>query len=186
MFGNYSKLIGALVGNVVAIGLVYLATSFPGVAQCVEVGGVQSCTAFGFTDTQITMGAMLVFNSVFVYFFPPNKNVARALSIVFLALAVATLSACSLSLEQQTAVAKAYDKTCAAEPGIYQSFVLVATAKQASERTMKRAAAIHSSFVNENGTGLCQTRPTDLASASVHLAALYAQLITISAQVERQ
>jgi len=92
----------------------------------------------------------------------------------------ASLAACTLSLEQQTAVAKAYDQTCAAVPPIYASFVTIATAKHARESTMKKAAAIHAA-----ATELCETRPTDLATASVTLANLYAQLVLISAQVER-
>lgn len=180
MFGNYSKLIGALVGNVVAIAVAYLATSVPGVASCTTVEGVETCVAFGFSQAQITAFLMTVVNSVFVYMFPPNKAAVRAFSLVFLAVTVAALSACSLSNEQQVAAAKAYDKTCAVEPAVYQTFVTVAMAKQASERTMAKAAAIHAA-----AQGLCETRPTDIFTASVQVANLYAQLVTISAQFER-
>lgn len=71
--GNYSKLIGALVGNVVAILLAYVATKWTGVAQCTIVDQVQTCTAFGFSQAQITAGLMTVVNTAFVWWFPPNK-----------------------------------------------------------------------------------------------------------------
>lgn len=187
MFGNYSKFVGALVGNAVAIIAIYLATMFPSVATCtLGPDGEQSCIILGFSQADLTMAVMAVINSAFVYFFPPNKETMRSLALVgVLVMTTVALSACSLSLEQQTAVAKAYDKTCAMEPAVYQSFVTIAVAKQASQKTLDKAAAIHASFTNDAGTGLCQTRPMDLASASVQLAALYAQLVTISAQVER-
>lgn len=93
---------------------------------------------------------------------------------------VALLAACSLTAKQEAAVQKAYDATCRNEPALYQSFVLVATAKQASDKTLARAETIHLAAVQ-----LCETRPTDVASAAVQLAALYAQLVTISAQVDK-
>lgn len=102
-------------------------------------------------------------------------------SIAAMIAVTAFTAACSLTTDQTAAVAKAYDATCKNEPALYQSFVLIATAKQASERTMAKAATIHAAAVQ-----LCQTRPTDIASAAVQLAALYAQLVTVSAQVERQ
>lgn len=91
------------------------------------------------------------------------------------------LAACSLTTEQQAAVDKAYDTTCSQEPGLYQTFVTIAVAKQVSDTTLRKAAAIHQTVV-----GLCETRPKDIASAAVQLANLYAQLVVISAQVERQ
>ena len=74
MLGNYSKLIGAVLGNIVAIGLVYLGTK--GVAECVPGPTPdldQICTLFGFTTAQITGAALAVVNTAFVYFFPANK-----------------------------------------------------------------------------------------------------------------
>lgn len=81
MFSKYNKLIAALVGNVVAIGLAFAATRAPGIAQCVPVteaidpNGVfeQVCSVAGFSQAQITGGLMFVINSAFVYFFPPNR-----------------------------------------------------------------------------------------------------------------
>lgn len=72
--GRYSKLIGALVGNVVAILLAWLAVQFPSIATCV-IGpdGTDACTVFGFTQAQITGGLMLLFNTALVYAFPANK-----------------------------------------------------------------------------------------------------------------
>jgi hypothetical protein len=181
MLGNYSKLIGAVVGNVVAIVLAWVATKWTGIATCAVVDGVQTCTALGLSQAQITAGLMAIINSAFVYFFPPNRETMRMYSTIgILILTGIALSSCTLSASQQTAVARAYDRTCAAEPPIYQSFVLVATAKGASERTMKKAETIHLTV-----SRLCADRPTDIASAAVTLAALYAQLVTISAQVER-
>jgi hypothetical protein len=178
--GKYSKLIGALVGNVVAIALVYLA-SYTSLAKCGVLDGAEVCTMLGMDQAEITAVVMLALNSAFVYFFPPNKDTVRSFAMFgVVVLSAVALSACSLSMEQQTAVAKAYDRTCTNVPAIYQSFVLVATAKQASDRTMKKAASIKAS-----ADYICANRPTDLASAAVTLAALYAQLVTISAQVEK-
>lgn len=182
MFGNYSKLVGALIGNAVAILVIWAAAQWPAVATCTATpDGEQSCTILGFSQSDLTMAVMAALNSAFVYFFPPNKDTVKLVAMFgVVIMTTAVLSACSLSLEQQTAVAKAYDKTCAAEPPIYQSFVTIATAKQASQKTLAQAAAVHDSV-----TKLCTDRPTDLATASITLAALYAQLITISANVER-
>lgn len=81
MLQRYSKLIGAIAGNIVAILLAWLAVQFPGIAECTAVPTDalqaadydQLCTVFGFTQAQVTGGLMLVINSAFVYFFPPNK-----------------------------------------------------------------------------------------------------------------
>jgi hypothetical protein len=70
---QYSKLIGALVGNLVAILLAYIATKWTGVAECTIVDQVQTCTAFGFSQAQITGALMMGINSFFVWWFPPNK-----------------------------------------------------------------------------------------------------------------
>lgn len=73
MLGNYSKLIAAILGNLIAILLVYLGTK--GVAECsVAADGTQACTVFGFTTAQITAAALAVVNTAFVYFFPANKS----------------------------------------------------------------------------------------------------------------
>lgn len=71
--GNYSKLYGALVGNIVAIALAYAATKWTGVAACSVADGVQTCTAFGFSQAQITAGLMILVNAAAVYAFPANK-----------------------------------------------------------------------------------------------------------------
>jgi hypothetical protein len=69
--GNYSKLIGALVGNVVAIGAVYLASK--GLATCAPAtDGSEACTMLGFTTAQVTAFAMTGVNAAFVWAFPPN------------------------------------------------------------------------------------------------------------------
>jgi len=72
---RYNKLIGALVGNLVAILLAWLAVQFPGIAECTPVTGqeFEACTALGFSQAQLTGGLMLVVNSAFVYLFPANR-----------------------------------------------------------------------------------------------------------------
>lgn len=72
--GRYSKLIGGLAGNIVAIAFAWLATSFPGLAECsIGPDGTDACTVIGFTQAQITAALMTGFNMLFVYAFPPNR-----------------------------------------------------------------------------------------------------------------
>lgn len=68
---NFSKLIAA----VVAVGLAWLSTRFPGIVQCTpEVGGDQSCTVLGVIDqTQATAILMSILGPVAVFFAPANK-----------------------------------------------------------------------------------------------------------------
>lgn len=77
MFGSYSKLIGAFLGNIIAIVVVYLASK--GLATCVPGAtpdAEQVCSVAGFTTGQITAAVMAVFNMAFVYLFPANKPAA--------------------------------------------------------------------------------------------------------------
>lgn len=71
--GRFSKLIGAVVGNLVAIALAYAATRWSGVAECSIVDTVETCTAFGFSQAQITSVLMLGVNALAVYAFPANR-----------------------------------------------------------------------------------------------------------------
>lgn len=77
--GRYSKLIAAVVGNLVAILVAWLATSIPAVAECapapdaVADAAAEVCTVLGFSQTQITAFLMTAVNAAFVYFFPPNS-----------------------------------------------------------------------------------------------------------------
>lgn len=73
--GRYSKLIGAIAGNLVAFFLAWLAVQFPAIATCtVGPDGTDACTVFGmFTQAQITGALVLAINSYFVYQFPANK-----------------------------------------------------------------------------------------------------------------
>jgi len=64
---QYWKLIGALVGNIVAIVLVFLATK--GIGACDAAG---SCTVLGFSTAQITAAVMGALNMAFVHWFPAN------------------------------------------------------------------------------------------------------------------
>lgn len=93
-------------------------------------------------------------------------------------LSTALLASCSLSTDQQAAAAKAYDKICSAEPSLYASYVVVATARGASEAKLAKAEGIHNTM-----TALCTDRPTDVVSALVILSSAYAQFIAINAQV---
>lgn len=71
--GPYSKLIGAIVGNLVAIFLAWLAVQFPSIAECRLIETTEVCTVLGFSQAQITGALMMIFNSVFVYQFPANR-----------------------------------------------------------------------------------------------------------------
>lgn len=74
MFGTYSKLIGAVLGNVIAIVVAYLASK--GLATCAPAPQPdldQVCSVAGFTTGQITAGLMVIVNAAFVFFFPANK-----------------------------------------------------------------------------------------------------------------
>lgn len=179
--GKYSKLIGALVGNLVAIALAYIATRLPDVAECTVTDSETLCRAFGFTQVEITAFLMAILNTVFVYAFPPNKDTTKALAMLaIMILPLTALAACQTTPEQAAAVEQAYERTCAVEPALYQTFVTVATTRQASEKTLQKAVAVHQSMI-----ALCTDRPKDIFSASVQVANLYAQLVAISAQVER-
>lgn len=73
---KYSKLFGALAGNLVAILLAWMAIQFPSIATCsvgADPAAGELCSVLGFDQAQITAALMVVFNSAFVYFFPPNK-----------------------------------------------------------------------------------------------------------------
>lgn len=71
--GRYSKLIAALVGNVVGFALVYTATNWPAVATCGVVDGVETCTVLGYGQAELTGFVMVAINALLVYAFPPNK-----------------------------------------------------------------------------------------------------------------
>lgn len=75
--GNYSKLIAALAGNLVAVVLLWLSFQIPGIVECAAVADPElpdACTVFGFEQAQITAAVIAILNSAFVFFFPPNKN----------------------------------------------------------------------------------------------------------------
>lgn len=74
---NHSKLIAAIVGNVIGLLVAWLATK--GLATCVP--GVtpdaeQACTVLGFSTTDVTTYFMIGINALFVWAFPPNKPAA--------------------------------------------------------------------------------------------------------------
>ncbi len=73
---NYSKLIAAVVGNLVGIAVVWLSFQVPGIVECAAVADPElpdACTVLGFEQAQITAAVMAVLNSAFVFFFPPNR-----------------------------------------------------------------------------------------------------------------
>lgn len=92
--------------------------------------------------------------------------------------AVAMLSACTLSNEQQASAAKAYDKICSSEPQLYAAFVVVATAKGASEAKLAKVATYH-----DGVTKMCDERPTDIVAALVTLSGVYAQIVAANGKL---
>jgi hypothetical protein len=99
--------------------------------------------------------------------------------LLFAIASAAMLVSCTMTVDQQAAAARNYDKICTAEPTLYAAFVNAATAKGSSERTMRRAEAFHATV-----TTMCETRPTDFVSALVTLAAAYTQIVQINASVK--
>jgi hypothetical protein len=74
MFGSYSKLIGAVLGNLVGIVVVYLAAK--GLATCAPAPQPdleEVCSVMGLTTGEITNYVMVAINALFVYAFPANK-----------------------------------------------------------------------------------------------------------------
>ncbi len=65
--GNYSKLFGAMIGNIIGIALSYAATK--GFGECTADG----CTVLGFSEFQITSAVLSLFNMAVMYQFPANK-----------------------------------------------------------------------------------------------------------------
>jgi hypothetical protein len=97
---------------------------------------------------------------------------------VLLIATAALLASCTMTMDQQAAAARNYDKICTAEPPLYAAFVNAATTKGASEKTMRRAESFHVVV-----TTMCSTRPTDFVTALVTLAAAYTQIVQINASV---
>lgn len=72
--GRYSKFIGALVGNGVAIGIAWLVLHVPAITTCTPgPEGTTACTVIGFTQAEITATLMLAISSAAVYLFPHNS-----------------------------------------------------------------------------------------------------------------
>lgn len=70
--GSYSKIIGSLVGSIVAFILTWLAVK--GLATCTPgPDGTQACVIFGISDSQITGAIVAIISAVFVYAFPKNS-----------------------------------------------------------------------------------------------------------------
>lgn len=70
--GTYSKLIGSLVGSLVAFFLAWLAVK--GFATCtLGPDGTQACAIWGISDSQITGAIVALISSVFVFAFPKNS-----------------------------------------------------------------------------------------------------------------
>lgn len=70
---RYNKLIGALVGNLVGIILIYLSVKIPGIAQCTAApDGTQACTVLGMSQTAVNTALLALLNSFFVWRAKPN------------------------------------------------------------------------------------------------------------------
>lgn len=91
---------------------------------------------------------------------------------------LATLASCTLSTRHEAAAAKTYDSICTAEPPLYAAFVVVATAREMSARTLARAELLHSNV----GT-MCAQRPTNLFVGLAALSSAYAQFLALNAQL---
>lgn len=101
----------------------------------------------------------------------------------FLLVVLATLasaSSCTLSTRHEAAAAKTYDSICTAEPPLYAAFVVVATAREVSARTLARAELLHG-----NMGSLCAQRPTNVFAALATLSSAYAQFLALNAQLGR-
>ena len=70
---RYSKLLAAVAGNVVAIGLITL--SFNGVATCTPdvEPSLSTCSLWGFSGTQILAGLQMALAGLFVERAPANQ-----------------------------------------------------------------------------------------------------------------
>ena len=70
--GTYSKLIGSLVGSIVAFALAWLAVK--GLAVCTAgPDGTQACAIWGISDSQITGAITAIISAGFVFSFPKNS-----------------------------------------------------------------------------------------------------------------
>lgn len=70
---KYSKLIAAIIGNIVGFVLVYAATNWPAIATCGVVDAVETCTVLGYGQAELTGFVMLLVNAAIVYWSPPNR-----------------------------------------------------------------------------------------------------------------
>jgi len=72
MLGNYSKLIGAIVGSLV--GMLFTWLAIKGLAVCTPgPDGTQACSVWGISDSQITAGAVSLVTWLLVWAFPKNQ-----------------------------------------------------------------------------------------------------------------
>lgn len=98
--------------------------------------------------------------------------------LLFVLATLASASSCTLSTRHEAAAAKTYDSICIAEPPLYATFVVVAVAREASQRTLARAELLHSNVGN-----LCANRPTNLFTGLASLSSYYAQFIALNASL---
>lgn len=67
MLSDYNKLIAALVGNVVAMALIWASFKIPGIVTCTDPVVASTCKVFGtFGMTEVTAVVMAIVNMVFV------------------------------------------------------------------------------------------------------------------------
>lgn len=69
---RYSKSIAAVVGAIVSMALIWMAST--GLAECAVVDGAEVCSIFGFSQSQITGALTGLVTTAFVYFAPPNRG----------------------------------------------------------------------------------------------------------------
>jgi hypothetical protein len=70
---------------------------------------------------------------------------------------------------------KIYDSTCAIEPSVYATFLVVAEKTKLSDKTKKIAADAHVVVVHT-----CSSRPTDIITAAATLLSAYNEIATAS------
>lgn len=67
----YSKAIGAVIGNIIGMLAVWLASVSP-LASCTGEGDLQVCTVLGLGTAQLTAAVMMIVTTFAVYKAPPN------------------------------------------------------------------------------------------------------------------
>ena len=72
--GNYSKLLGSLIGSGVGIVAAWLATKVPMIASCTGLGAERTCEVLGMSQMEITAALTLGFSALLTWLFPANSS----------------------------------------------------------------------------------------------------------------